>query len=308
MLLKPKLEVGTGTRYAANMEVHHLNCATLCPAARKLINGDGSLLEAGEMVAHCLLIETNRELVLVDTGFGFEDIAMPRKRLGSPFLAMTRPKLREEETAYRQVEALGYDPKDVRHIILTHLDPDHAGGLIDFSWAAVHTTAAEKDAGDHPTWRERGRYRRIQWRHGPEWHAGTPDGESWFGFEAVRDLPGLPPEFLLIPTVGHTRGHAAVAVKASDKWLLHAGDAYFFHGEMDIDNPHCTPGLRLFQRILATDNVLRVQNQQRLRDLKRDHGDEVEVFCAHSPEDLEAMRTRSIKQPTPTVSPSLARS
>jgi glyoxylase-like metal-dependent hydrolase (beta-lactamase superfamily II) len=29
----------------------------------------------------------------------------------------------------RQVERLGYRREDVRHIVLTHLDMDHAGGL-----------------------------------------------------------------------------------------------------------------------------------------------------------------------------------
>jgi glyoxylase-like metal-dependent hydrolase (beta-lactamase superfamily II) len=51
------------------------------------------------------------------------------------------------------------------------------------------------------------------------------------GFEAVRDLDGLPPEILLVPLAGHTWGHSAVAIDTGDGWLLHAGDAYFFRGE-----------------------------------------------------------------------------
>jgi hypothetical protein len=30
-------------------------------------------------------------------------------------------------------------------------------------------------------------------------------------------------------------------------WLLQAGDAYFYHGEMDPQRPRCTPGLRFHQ-------------------------------------------------------------
>ncbi|WP_223281445.1 MBL fold metallo-hydrolase [Streptomyces antnestii] len=49
---------------------------------------------------------------------------------------MARPVLDTGETAVRQVAALGYDIEDVRHIVLTHLDLDHAGGLRDFPPAA----------------------------------------------------------------------------------------------------------------------------------------------------------------------------
>src|SRR3546814_2886084 len=58
-------------------------------------------------------------------------------------------------------------------------------------------------------------------------------GERWFGFEAVRDLDGLPPEILLVPLPGHTWGHSGVAVQEDGGgWLLHAGDAYFYRGEV----------------------------------------------------------------------------
>jgi glyoxylase-like metal-dependent hydrolase (beta-lactamase superfamily II) len=71
-------------------------------------------------------------------------------------------------------------------------------------------------------------YRPKQWDEVQHWKYYAPGGEPWFGFEAVRDLEGLPPEILLIPLAGHTRGHAGIAIKTADGWLLHAGDAYFY--------------------------------------------------------------------------------
>ncbi len=40
------------------------------------------------------------------------------------------------------MKRLGYSINDVRHIILTHLDLDHAGGLHDFPNAAVHVSGS----------------------------------------------------------------------------------------------------------------------------------------------------------------------
>jgi glyoxylase-like metal-dependent hydrolase (beta-lactamase superfamily II) len=93
----------------------------------------------------------------------------------------------------------------------------------------------------------------------------------------------------LVPLVGHTRGHCGVAVRDGAGWLLHAGDAYFFHGEVDPQRPRSTPGLALFQRLVAIDDRARRKNQARLRELVRDHGSEVRVFSAHDPVELEAL-------------------
>jgi hypothetical protein len=46
-------------------------------------------------------------LVLVDTGFGLQDISAPEKRLSRFFLRLLDPDFREELTAIRQIEALG---------------------------------------------------------------------------------------------------------------------------------------------------------------------------------------------------------
>jgi glyoxylase-like metal-dependent hydrolase (beta-lactamase superfamily II) len=106
------------------------------------------------------------------------------------------------------------------------------------------------------------------------------------GFTAVRELDGLPPEILLIPLAGHTRGHAGVAVDTGDGWLLHAGDAYFFHGQVDPTKPHCPPGLTAFQNLVQTERRPRLENLARLQELAREHEDDVTVFSAHSPVEL----------------------
>lgn len=241
--------------------------------------GEGRFLARGRIVCHCLLVETSEGLVLIDTGFGLGDLADPG-RLG-PSRHLLSPRYEESETAIRQVEALGFSADDVRHIVLTHLDLDHGGGLGDFPRARVHTMRKERDAAANPIPKDRGRYRSAQWAHDPDWALYDVDGGRFFGFEAVRELSGLPPEILLVPLHGHSRGHAGVAVDTGDGWLLHAGDAYFFHGEMDPAGPRCTLGFRAFQSLVAFDDERRKWNQRRLLALVREHGHEVRVFSAH---------------------------
>lgn len=234
------------------------------------------------MVCNCLLIEAGGELVLVDTGFGSDDVANP-KRLGQPFRALVRPSCDASETAIEKIKALGYSPTDVRHIVVTHLDLDHAGGLADFPDAEVHVFADELASAERPLpARERGRQVRAQWAHGPKWVSHSVDGEAWFGFESVRILPGIDAEVALVPLTGHSPGHSGVAVNRGDDWLLHCGDAYFHHGEVGTPRS-CPVGLRLFQTIVGHDNAARKQNQERLRELAATHAGEVALMCAHDP-------------------------
>nr|WP_228441843.1 MBL fold metallo-hydrolase [Xanthomonas campestris] len=271
------------------MRVHHLNCISTCPLGGHLMDGrTHGVLERGHLSCHCLLVETNAGLVLIDTGFGLRDVAEPRARLSAFFLALVKPDLREDMTAIRQIQRLGFDPRDVRHIVLTHLDFDHAGGLDDFPHARVHLMTRERDAAlAQHTWMDRQRFRPQQWSTREQWRTyDSTAGAGWMGLECVHDLHGLPPEILLVPLPGHTFGHAAVAVRTPERWLLLAGDAYFYHREMD-PQPYCTPGLRFYQWMLEKDRTARLHNQQRLRALRQQHGAEVEVFCSHDVVEFE---------------------
>ncbi|HVV11681.1 MBL fold metallo-hydrolase [Amycolatopsis sp.] len=267
------------------MRVHHFNAGTMRPIGGKLVDGKPGYLRRSELVCHCLLVEAGNELVLIETGIGTPSVERAGEWLGGQFRLMTGVRPRLEESAVAQVKRLGFAPADVRHVVLTHLDLDHAGGLADFPHATVHVYAEELRSLDSQRNRvERWRYRQIQFQHGPLWSEYSDLGEPWFGFDAVRELKGLPPEILLIPLAGHTRGHAGVAVETPDGWLLNAGDSYFFHGQLDPVRPHIPPGLGIFERVVQTVSQQRLDNQQRLRELVRDN--EVDVFCAHDPMDL----------------------
>lgn len=277
------------------MRVHHLNCGTCCPWGGRLFDGTSRGFVHAHLVCHCLLIETAAGLVLVDTGFGTRDVAR-RGRIAPFFRFLNQPQFRNEETAAAQVRALGFDPADVRHILVTHLDFDHAGGLEDFPQATVHILAREKEVADE----KRGgvfvgtrRYRPQQWDEVEKWAlypAGR--GEPWMGFDCVRALEGLPPEILLVPLAGHTWGHAGIAVDTGSGWLFHAGDAYFYKGEMRHEQGRCPPGMRFYQWMMEVDREARLTNQERLRRLSLDRAADVRIFCAHDRDEFHDLRAR----------------
>ncbi|WP_228058164.1 MBL fold metallo-hydrolase [Nostoc sp. LEGE 12447] len=253
----------------------------MCPIGGALFDGFSRGLTAC-LVCHCLLIETKQGLVLIDTGFGQRDIKAPLSRLSPFFMNLNRIKFEQKYTAVAAIEQLGLNPRDVRHIVLTHLDFDHAGGLEDFPEATVHVMLSEIEAArERQGFISSQRYRPGQWDEVKNWKYYSAGGEPWFGFEAVRNLEGLPPEILLIPLVGHTRGHAGVAIETSEGWLLHAGDAYFYRHEIGSPKRVCTPGLRAYQWFMEVDRKARLSNQDKLRALSLDHSSEVRLFCSH---------------------------
>lgn len=250
------------------MKVHHLNCGTMhTPGA--------------PLVCHVLLVESDDGLVLVDTGFGLQDCADPVGRVGL-LRHFCRPVFSRAETAAYQIEQLGFDTAEVRHIVVTHFDFDHIGGLADFPDAHVHVTSAEARGAVHaPSWRERIRYRGGVWAHGPRLVEHSPKGEAWRGFAAAAPLE-FDDGIVLISMPGHTRGHAAVAIDAGHRWILHAGDAFYHPGTLD-GRSKVPAVLSAQEALFAYDRRQLRHNQERLAELYQRADPDLLVVCAHDP-------------------------
>ena len=279
------------------MRIHHLNCGCMCPVGGALFDGYSRGLTAC-LVCHCLLVETDTNgLILVDTGFGQRDIQTP-ERLSRFFRTFNNIRFEHRLTALEQIRRLGFDAHDVRHILLTHLDFDHAGGLQDFPQARVHVMRDEMAvARSAKTWISRRRFQARQWQGVDSWEFYTTEGDTWFGFDSVRALIGAEEEdIFLVPLQGHTAGHAGIALRTPGGWMLHAGDAYFFHDEVHQPERHCPPGMRFYQYMMDTDRPARLHNQSRLRELalSRDH-QPVEIFCSHDVREWERAVARARK-------------
>ncbi len=248
-------------------QIHYLDCAPMRP-----------YWPAIEAATCCLLVETDDGLLLVDTGFGRNDYLQP-SRVMRNFQRLLRAPRQLEDTACEQVKRLGYDPGDVRHIVMTHLHLDHAGGLPDFPEAQIHIFRPEYEAAMQT---ERGFwemfFRPEHWAHGPHWvfhdretriWNDEVERKTWYGFEAIQ-LEGISPRVALIPLTGHTPGHCGVAVETLSGWVLHCGDALPYGGPVNVPP-------EWFSSLLIGDHG------PRLRALAAEHGDEVLLLSAHLP-------------------------
>lgn len=234
------------------MSIRYLNCGAMRPYIPRVESG-----------VTCLLIETNQGPVLVDTGFGRADYVQPDWIMGL-FTAALRSPREINETAINQIQRLGYQRSDVRHIFMTHLHLDHAGGLPDFPEAKVHVYQPEYEHIAEGT--AKFGYLRRHWAHDPKWETYQLTGEKWYDFDAIR-VEGFEPELWLIPLVGHTPGHCGVAIQQGERWVLHAGDAVPFNVAVD-DIPDWISGTIIGPHV------------PRIREFMKAHP-EVEVVGAH---------------------------
>lgn len=228
----------------------------MCPVCAPLFGQKGW---KAEIVCHCLLVETDRGLVLIDTGFGLQDYLHMQQRLGSLVKRLGKIEPNLEFSAIQQIQKLGFHPKDVQHIFVTHLDFDHAGGISDFPHATVHVLATEYNAAQLPNFKGKLRYRTNQYKQHRYWNfVEYQQGEKWFNLEKVKGFPLFQDEILMVPLLGHSAGHCGIAIKQQNQWLLFCGDAYYSHLELNPANK--LRSLSLLEKTFAEDNEKRLIN------------------------------------------------
>ncbi len=125
------------------------------------------------------------------------------------------------------------------------------------------------------------RYRKCQFDHSPKWiiHK-TISTESWYGFDCIREMDGLPSEIVLVPLHGHTRGHCGIAIKTQDCWVLYTGDVYHFE-QLINDYSKCPRRIKIFEFFMHEKNRDAMKQIVKVWKLVSSHRDEIKVCSTH---------------------------
>jgi glyoxylase-like metal-dependent hydrolase (beta-lactamase superfamily II) len=278
------------------VKLHHLNCGTMRPIgffpfSTIPLNNTGRMFHRGFGVIHCLLLATDAGLILIDSGYGLRDYENP-----TPFVRLFNRLIGLQgdagQTAYRQLQELGYHPDQVSHIILTHMHLDHTGGLPDFPQAMVHVFEPEWRAALAGSGLSSLVYIKQHWAHGPKWKTYRLQGDTWHGLECTPKVRIAQLEFFFVPMVGHSPGHCVAVISLSDeRWVIHAGDAYGYRGQIDPVDPHYPPYHRLFRPLLFSNRITRSMfaYDETLQGLRQELGDRLQIFCSHDPHEFMKM-------------------
>jgi glyoxylase-like metal-dependent hydrolase (beta-lactamase superfamily II) len=241
-------------------EIHHLNCVKIVSP----INND--------VCGHCILLNENGKLILIDTGIGLLDTLHPQERIGQELVEMVGYRFDENLTMIRQIEKLGLSPQNVTDCIISHLDNDHIGGLADFPQATIHVGMEEFENYQSGN----ARYLETPLSHNPKIQTYQKSDFQWFGFEARKVNIDLKTEIYLIPLFGHTLGHCGVALQIDNKWLFYIADAYYMRIELS-DSTHPVNELA---KMRADNDDLRIETLDKIRNLVNEHPD-IQVFGYH---------------------------
>jgi glyoxylase-like metal-dependent hydrolase (beta-lactamase superfamily II) len=175
---------------------------------------------------YAFVIEHPEGLIVVDTG--------ETARVAEPgyfpwwhpyFRFAVREWVQPEEEIGPQMRALGFDPQDVRWVLLTHLHTDHAGGLAHFPNAEHLLARREYDNAIGVLGMLRG-FLPNRW---PNWFRPIlvdmqPKPLGPFPSSHRVTQAG---DVHLVPTPGHTHGHLSVVVTTADVSYFLAGDASY---------------------------------------------------------------------------------
>jgi N-acyl homoserine lactone hydrolase len=178
----------------------------------------------------CWLIEHPEGLVLVDTGETSHANDPGYQPWWHPFMqTCERRWVKPEEEASAQVRALGFDLRDVRWVVMTHMHGDHAGGIPGFPHSEFVLSAEQ--AKEAMAWS--GPVNGFLNMHYPAWFSPKVAryGGPWESFDRCSVLTN-DRRIRLVPTPGHVDGHQSVVVEQDDHLVFIGGDAAYDEGAL----------------------------------------------------------------------------
>jgi glyoxylase-like metal-dependent hydrolase (beta-lactamase superfamily II) len=174
----------------------------------------------------CWLIEHPEGLIVIDTGESSHANDPGYQPWWHPLMQLCgRSWVEPEEEVGPRLRALGFEPLDVRWVIMTHMHGDHAGGIGHFPNSEILLSNREADAAFARTGPLFG-YLNM---HYPKWLkpkiVSFGDG-PWESFDRSSTLT-KDGRVHIVPTPGHTLGQMAAIVEMETHCVLIGGDAAY---------------------------------------------------------------------------------
>jgi len=169
----------------------------------------------------CFLVDHPRGLVLFDSGLHPAIQRDPQARIGT-LANLFRADYHAGEDVAARLAALEIDVRRVRHLVLSHLHFDHAGGLGSLPEARIVVQRPEWEAGADPDLVAANAYQPHDYRLGHDVH--LIDGE--------HDLFG-DGRIVCLPTPGHTPGHQSLRLRLDEGELVLTADACYLRRTLD---------------------------------------------------------------------------
>jgi N-acyl homoserine lactone hydrolase len=246
----------------AGMSLHQLPTGTYETRAAFAVTG-GSLTEQRQFASTAVLIRHPKGDLLIDAGFGANADAhidsLPSFRRAPHELA---------KTASAQLDAAGYDRRDLVGVLLTHSHWDHVSGL-DSLQVPIWMTRAERQYASRST--SDTVFETVSLDHEiREYGFGGP---AYLGFGASHDFHG-DGSVVIVAAAGHTSGSVIVFVTVPD------GRRYAFIGDLtwQLDGITDRREKPLLMRMLADSDARQVRRDM-ARIIALEH--RVQVVPAH---------------------------
>jgi glyoxylase-like metal-dependent hydrolase (beta-lactamase superfamily II) len=205
------------------------------------------------------LINTGDKLILIDSGTGSSGIFGPS--LGQ---------------LLKNLAASGYRPEQVDEVYLTHLHPDHVGGLLTSSGAAFPNAVIRLDRRELSYWTNAGQAKKAPEGHRPFFPFAESALKPYQEAGRIKPFDGnveLTPGIQAISAAGHTLGHTVYKLESEGQRMLVWGDVMHV-GAIQFAQPQVTI-------VFDTDSPLAARARAKI--FAEAAADRVIIAAAHQP-------------------------
>ena len=204
------------------------------------------------------LIDTGKEVILVDTGLPIETPDFEEKSDQALYMGEKIANFKEA------LKNIGYEANDIDKVILTHKHPDHAGELRMFDHAKIYISKTEIEA--------------MNIASDNIVAVNFTDGK----YKNFDESQLISENIHMLPAYGHTTGNSLVVVESEDLY-------YMIHGDVTYTDE----ALKQNQlSVVFEDKNLAQETLNKVRTFIKENN--TIYLSTHTPEGLSSLKNKTI--------------